>query len=77
MDLSYANKSWKLKKDFDLAFRCHSSGFQSSSVRSVYIKIIYHSGMKSANFKNTNANYTTCTGKPHKYINKDKIYDGL
>ena len=52
---------------------CHSSAFQTISVRSVYIKIKNHSGSILANLRNK----TTYNGKPHSYSNRSKIYKGL
>ena len=51
----------------------HSSAFQTISVRSVYIKIINHSGSILANLSNK----TTYNEKPHSYSNSGKIYKGL
>ena len=51
----------------------HSSAFQTISVRSVYIKIINHSGSILANLSNK----TTYNEKPHSYSNRGKIYKGL
>ena len=51
---------------------CHSSAFQTISIRSVYIKIINHSGSILAL-----SNKTTYNEKPHSYSNRSKIYKGL
>ena len=55
---------------------CHSSAFQTISVQSVYIKIIYYRGRAhvSANFNDTMQTKQHAMKKPHSYSNKNKIY---
>ena len=53
---------------------CHSSAFQTISVRSVYINIINYSGSILANLNNTMQTIEHATKKPHPYSNVNKIY---
>ena len=65
---------------FNLLFSlkvCHSSGFQTISHRSVYIKIINYSDSIKANLNNTIQTKQHAMKKPHSYSNRNKIYKGL
>ena len=53
---------------------CHSSAFQTSSVRSVYFKIINYSGSILTNLKNTMQTKLRTMKRPHAYSNRKKIY---
>ena len=62
----------------EISFKvCHSSAFQTISVRSVCSKIINYSGSILANLNNTMQTKQHVMKKPHSYSNRNKIYKGL
>ena len=56
---------------------CHSSAFQTISVRSVYFKIINYSGSIFANLNKTMQTKQDAMKKPQSYSNRNKIYKEL
>ena len=55
---------------------CHSSAFQTISVRSVYIKIIKYSDSTLANLNNTMQTKHHARKNPHSYSNRNSTYKG-